>query len=326
MRAKTDEKRNAIIAAATAVFEEVGYRGASMAMIAARLGGSKATLYGYFHSKEQLFATAVTSALDEIGDEMLASLRADGDIVTVLTRFSRLYLDLITRPEILAIQRTVLSESQTTGLGREVYLLGPQRGIDALTDFFSERGGKGGNRRPPRLGSAPLYFKSLLEAGVSEPLLLWPRRDQGQERSRRDSRRRLHENLWQAVTGRRPLPDDRRVTTSARLSHSAEDGDRRHQGNMTATDAPRRGIPMGSIDEDSIHALVHGFYGKVMDDPGPRRHLRPRDRKTRVAGPPSTRCAPSGRRCCCGRAATRAGRCGRTSSSQASKTDISSAG
>ncbi|CAI9418047.1 HTH-type transcriptional repressor Bm3R1 [Pleomorphomonas sp. T1.2MG-36] len=170
MRAKTDEKRNAIIAAATAVFEEVGYRGASMAMIAARLGGSKATLYGYFHSKEQLFATAVTSALDEIGDEMLASLRADGDIVTVLTRFSRLYLDLITRPEILAIQRTVLSESQTTGLGREVYLLGPQRGIDALTDFFSERAARGEIDVPsPRLGA--LYFKSLLEAGVSEPLL-----------------------------------------------------------------------------------------------------------------------------------------------------------
>ncbi len=36
---------------------------------------------------------------------------------------------------------------------------------------------------------------------------------------------------------------------------------------MTATDAPRRGIPMGSIDEDSIHALVHGFYDKVMADP-----------------------------------------------------------
>ena len=36
---------------------------------------------------------------------------------------------------------------------------------------------------------------------------------------------------------------------------------------MTATDAPQRGIPMGSIDEDSIHRLVHGFYGKVMADP-----------------------------------------------------------
>ena len=67
MRAKTDEKRNAIIAAATAVFEEVGYRAASMAMISARLGGSKTTLYGYFHSKEQLFATVVTQGGDGYG-------------------------------------------------------------------------------------------------------------------------------------------------------------------------------------------------------------------------------------------------------------------
>lgn len=36
---------------------------------------------------------------------------------------------------------------------------------------------------------------------------------------------------------------------------------------MTAPDAPRRGIPLGSIDEDSIRALVHRFYGKVMADP-----------------------------------------------------------
>lgn len=170
MRAKTDEKRNAIIAAATAVFEEVGYRGASMAMIAARLGGSKATLYGYFHSKEQLFATVVTSTLDEAGDEMLASLTPDGDIATVLARFGRLYLDLVTRPEILAIQRTVLSESQGTTLGREVYQLGPQRGLDAMTDFFAARAAKGEIDLPsPEIGA--LYFKSLLEAGVAEPLL-----------------------------------------------------------------------------------------------------------------------------------------------------------
>lgn len=170
MRAKTDEKRNAIIAAATAVFEEVGYRGASMAMIAARLGGSKATLYGYFHSKEQLFATVVTSTLDEAGDEMLASLTPDGNIATVLARFARLYLDLVTRPEILAIQRTVLSESQGTTLGREVYQLGPQRGLDAMTEFFAARAAKGEIDLPsPELGA--LHFKSLLEAGVAEPLL-----------------------------------------------------------------------------------------------------------------------------------------------------------
>ncbi len=170
MRAKTDEKRNAIIAAATAVFEEVGYRGASMAMISARLGGSKATLYGYFDSKEQLFATVATQALEETGEEMLASLASDGDIATVLTRFGRLYLDLVTQPEILAIQRTVLSESQTTGLGREVYKLGPQRGLDAITHFLAARAAKGEIDLPsPELGA--LYFKGLLEAGIAEPLL-----------------------------------------------------------------------------------------------------------------------------------------------------------
>jgi len=170
MRAKTDEKRHAIIAAATAVFEEVGYQRASMAMIAARLGGSKATLYGYFHSKEQLFATAVTSALDETGEEVLASLTSQNDIATTLTRYGMLYLDLVTRPEILAIQRTVLSEGQGTTLGKEVYELGPRRGIDGLTDFFRLRAATGEiELASPEL--AALHFKALVEAGVTEPRL-----------------------------------------------------------------------------------------------------------------------------------------------------------
>jgi len=170
MRAKTDEKRSAIIAAATAVFEEVGYQRASMAMISARLGGSKATLYGYFRSKEQLFATAMTEALEETGSEVLSELASGGDVASVLRRFGRLYLDLVTRPEIMSIQRTVLSEGRNTGLGREVYQLGPQRAITALTDFFRQRAAAGeiGLASPEM---AALQFKGLVEAGITEPLL-----------------------------------------------------------------------------------------------------------------------------------------------------------
>lgn len=170
MRAKTDEKRHAIIAAATAVFEEVGYQRASMAMIATRLGGSKATLYGYFHSKEQLFATAVTSAFDETGEELMASLASTDDIATVLAHYGRLYLDLVTQPEILAIQRTVLSEGQGTTLGREIYELGPKRGITSLVEFLQTRAATGEIDLPsPEVGA--LHFKGLVEAGVTEPLL-----------------------------------------------------------------------------------------------------------------------------------------------------------
>ena len=37
------------------VFFEHGYSATSMSAIAARLGGSKGTLYNYFRSKEELF-------------------------------------------------------------------------------------------------------------------------------------------------------------------------------------------------------------------------------------------------------------------------------
>ncbi|MBK6413847.1 MAG: helix-turn-helix transcriptional regulator [Sphingopyxis sp.] len=64
---KTDARRNAILAAATDIFREVGYARASMAMISARLGGSKGTLYGYFKSKEELFGAAMMEVMEGAG-------------------------------------------------------------------------------------------------------------------------------------------------------------------------------------------------------------------------------------------------------------------
>jgi len=63
MRVRTDERRNAIIQAATEIFAKVGYERASMATIAERTGGSKTTLYGYFPSKEELFWAAMTGPM-----------------------------------------------------------------------------------------------------------------------------------------------------------------------------------------------------------------------------------------------------------------------
>jgi AcrR family transcriptional regulator len=54
-----DQRRERIIQVARSVFFEVGYAGASMSLISQRLGGSKATLYAYFSSKEELFAAII---------------------------------------------------------------------------------------------------------------------------------------------------------------------------------------------------------------------------------------------------------------------------
>lgn len=170
MRTKTDEKRCAIIEAAVAVFEQVGFERASMSAIAAKVGGSKATLYNYFQSKEALFAAAVTHALAERGRLVLDLLSSSKSVVETLSDFGVWHLKFLTQPEILALQRTVMNDGFASGLGSEVYKLGPRQVLDALTAFFAKRHDAGDILvDSPEL--AAILFKGLLESGVAEPLL-----------------------------------------------------------------------------------------------------------------------------------------------------------
>ena len=59
MRVRTEEKREEIIRIAAELFQENGFERTSMSTISERLGGSKATLYGYFKSKEDLLLAVV---------------------------------------------------------------------------------------------------------------------------------------------------------------------------------------------------------------------------------------------------------------------------
>ena len=55
-----DAKRRAILDVASEVFLAQGYAETSMSEIAAKVGGSKGTLYNYFRSKEELFSAFIT--------------------------------------------------------------------------------------------------------------------------------------------------------------------------------------------------------------------------------------------------------------------------
>ena len=50
MKKMSETRREAILAVAKAVFEELGFEHATMSEISTRMGGSKATLYRYFES------------------------------------------------------------------------------------------------------------------------------------------------------------------------------------------------------------------------------------------------------------------------------------
>lgn len=87
LREPTDERRNAIHAAAVQVFSERGFAGTSMSHIATEAGMSRPALYQYFENKADLFAAAFAALIDEHVDRSLASLRVAGSIESHLDNF-----------------------------------------------------------------------------------------------------------------------------------------------------------------------------------------------------------------------------------------------
>ncbi|WP_414058446.1 TetR/AcrR family transcriptional regulator [Rouxiella chamberiensis] len=91
MRTLTEARRQAIIDTATELFQEMGYERTSMNEVARRMGGSKATLYNYFASKEALFEKVVrtysTHLLTAAADELSSYGNGDVTFEQKLTRF-----------------------------------------------------------------------------------------------------------------------------------------------------------------------------------------------------------------------------------------------
>ncbi len=134
-------KHAAILDAARETFLRDGYRGTSMAEIAARARVSKQTVYAHFAGKRALFIEIVTSTVDAVSDPVYAevlALRGDGDPRQELADLARRQLAGVMQPELLALRRLVIAEAtRFPELGRAFYDRGPGRTIDALTTAFA---------------------------------------------------------------------------------------------------------------------------------------------------------------------------------------------
>jgi AcrR family transcriptional regulator len=92
MRSRSEEKRQEIIRIAGKLFDELGYERTSMSAIAAQLGGSKATLYGYFPSKEDLLRAVLDYDVNEEADRLMHEFLAEKDLRSGLIRLGISYL------------------------------------------------------------------------------------------------------------------------------------------------------------------------------------------------------------------------------------------
>jgi AcrR family transcriptional regulator len=169
MKVRTEARRGAIVEAATELFKEMGYERASMNELAKRFGGSKATLYGYFPSKEELFIAVVeavaTGHLLEATQELAVDV-ADGQpaLEARLKRFGERTLKVLTHDEsALAVYRMVVAEAGRSEVGQLFYDAGPAAAMEALAGLMAAAMDRGELRRSdPKVAAA--HFAALVTA------------------------------------------------------------------------------------------------------------------------------------------------------------------
>ena len=175
MRKKSEERRQAIIDVAAELFNEIGFDRASMAEISARLGGSKATLYNYFSSKEEIFLAVMKQQAGMQFESLFAILAEDckdaAAVHATLKLFANKYLHLVLSPEVIAVRRLLYYNAERSELGCLYYENGPRRGWLAIADFM-KRAMEKGIFREADSWLAGIQFRVLIEAEWAEGRIL----------------------------------------------------------------------------------------------------------------------------------------------------------
>ena len=167
MRVKTDEKRREIVAKAWELFKENGFERTTMSDISERVGGSKATLYGYYDSKEQLFAAALEQVIRDPADEVFAQLARPGKLKTRLLNFGRAMLEARLSDDLIGVEQALIAEARRSELGEllRTRFVQPQwRRLVAAMD----REMVAGNLRKADPLLATWHYRGLVEADLVE--------------------------------------------------------------------------------------------------------------------------------------------------------------
>ncbi len=168
---RRDVRRDHILDVARACFLAEGYAATSMSTIAARLGGSKGTLYNYFRSKEELFQAVMQRQCSAMAETLFDIEHEEGSLRARLEHYARSFLKLLLEPNAMALNRLVVGESERfPEIGRGFYQLGPRVVMTRMAAVLEELMDQGGLRRADPLVAAQ-QFKDLAISGVYQPRL-----------------------------------------------------------------------------------------------------------------------------------------------------------
>jgi len=168
---KSDSKRRAILDTAYRLFRAQGFDGTSVSEITAEVGGSKATIYSHFHSKEELFVECMMAAAENYMAGTLKHLDAScTDPAIALLDFGKSFLGFICSAEQLEVRRLMIAEARRSGTGKLFFV--KISVLRAHVSAFLYACMASGTLRRDEPALAADHLGALLEAEILEPLLL----------------------------------------------------------------------------------------------------------------------------------------------------------
>lgn len=119
---RAQKRRQHILECATQVFCELGYDEASMSAIAARVGGSKGTLYNYFPSKEKLLLAAMIEEAEKFNNDIMQGLDDELPLESFIYEITkRIIHKIYVNPRTAQLLRVVITVGDKSKVGQDFF-------------------------------------------------------------------------------------------------------------------------------------------------------------------------------------------------------------
>ena len=139
-------KRRQILAGARRAFCEMGFERASVDLIAAQAGVSKATVYNHFHDKKALFVACYSEEADELraGLHRVLLNEPSGDIAGALQVVGEEVMSVLLTPTIVSLYRHTSAEAaRFPEIGQTLFDRGPAALNERMAGYLARWADKG---------------------------------------------------------------------------------------------------------------------------------------------------------------------------------------
>jgi TetR/AcrR family transcriptional repressor of mexJK operon len=177
-------RREAFMAAARDVFQERGFAEATLDDVISRSGGSRQTLYALFGGKQGLFEALIIETCETIFRGLTPQKLAPRAPGEVLEEIGIRYLNIVTSPAALSLNRLVIAESpRIPEIGEKYWKFGPGRSRAFLAEFLERQIERGLLQMPDSRAGAD-HFLEMLSGTVRLQCLIGLRRPPGADEIR----------------------------------------------------------------------------------------------------------------------------------------------